>query len=171
MIMPKHVENLPIYIKVNKSLLGYMCTIVKEDPKMVLVNLRDMAETALDRLKGRNYGRSTWTKIKYPNTDFHLKLQCKACDNSELRRKHWLQHELKFSKETGIDKPNTKNGKPDFWHEFYKWKEKNPDPNANYNYDSLIIEATLFGAAACIMLSQEEIDTILVENILLAPEE
>ena len=164
-------ENLPIFIQVDKSLLGYLCTALNEDAKMVLVNLRDMATIALDRLQTKSYGQMTWTKVQYPNTTFHLKIRCKIGQNHLLKIAHRQEYEDKFVSDTGFTRSKKRQELKEFWSRFRDWQNNNPFQYVHYDYNALIIEVMLYGKASYIILSQEEIDTILVENILLAPEE
>ena len=46
-------DSLPIYLTADKAVITYISMLTKTEARMVLVNLRDMTNKALERLKSR----------------------------------------------------------------------------------------------------------------------
>jgi hypothetical protein len=176
-------KSLPIFVKVNRIIIGYLAAVTKTEPQLVMVNLRDMANAAIERLQGRNgnWG-NTWTNVQYPGTDLKIRCSCTIGHNSDLMSQHRAAYEKRFKEETGLVYPR-RSRKKGFDFELYRkqsdeyhkswqaWCLANPDPNRGFDYKALIAEFDVKGQQSYVTMSQDDIDTFLVENILLAPPE
>lgn len=164
-------NELPILIKANRTTVGFLSAQTKTDPKMVLVNLRDMANMAIERLKSRT-GRQkkTWTSVTYPNTDMRFKIDIEISMNYILRQAHYDEVYSRFLADGGIDRIITRkqNNYSEHAKSWNDWSNKNPNPYKDYDYTCIMVECTYKPKNEFITLSQEEIDTILIEDILFA---
>ncbi len=166
-------KDLEVVISVDRVVLGYLAAVTKQDPQMVMVNLRDMSNVAVERLQNRDHGRKTWTIIQYPNTEMKIRATASISYNSHLSGRHHQEYEDSFKQQTGAARPTKRKewNKSTFWEDFTKWQKENPYPYKDYNYDCLMVEFEMSGRQSYVVLTQNEIDTILVEQILLAPPE
>lgn len=176
-------KGMDIYIRVNRIVLGWLAAVSREDPKFVMANLRDMGNAAVERLQSRNgtWG-STWTSVQYPGTDTKIRCTCKIDNNGDLMQAHRQQYEAQFAKEVGLTYPK-RSRKKDFDYKVYQekcneynnarqaWMNANPYPYRNFDYKCIMVEFDVKGRQSFVTMSQADIETFLVEDILLAPAE
>jgi hypothetical protein len=178
--MARTERTAPVVVQINATILGYLAAITKTDAKMVMVNLRDIATATVDRLRERDHGYSTWSKVFYPGTgDLPLKVKCSLSYHQELRQKHWKEREERCHKEIGLTYIRARWGSKKHaaaqennnkYHAArQKWYNDNPDPYKDFDYSALLVEFEVYGRGRIISMTQDEIDTVLIEDILLAP--
>lgn len=179
--MPRD-RNAQIVVQINMTILGYLAAITKTDAKMVMANLRDLAHTTVERLRQRDHGYSTWSKVTYPGTgDLPLKVKCCLGVHQELLDRHRREHEARCEQEIGLKYVRARYGSKK-WdaakennEKYYKarseWHNNNPSQYKDYDYSALVVEFEIYGRARMVSMTQDEIETVLVESILLAPQE
>jgi hypothetical protein len=164
----------PVYIVVDKTTVGYLSTITKTDPKIIMCNLRDLGNVAIERLQNRTHGYHTWTKAVYPDTELKVKVDVRVQYNNLLACKHADEHRKRYEQATG-DTLNKRgrNAKREAYHRYHEWCKLNPEPwsQQKFNYQSMMVQFTIAdsGYKNLLMMSEDEINTVLVEEILLAP--
>jgi hypothetical protein len=167
--------NDPVAVVIDRSLLGYLAAASKEDSNIVMCNLRDLATTVVDRLRNRTYGYGTWGNVIYPNINLKLKVTVNYECNGFLRQRVHAEHYEKFTKDTGVSmRGKLPKGlkKKDRYDMFSKWIQANPWPKLEPEVDAKYFMAVFkIAAESQIMMTQDEIDTVLVEQILLLPPE
>lgn len=165
-------QQMPLIMKVDRVVVGYLSAVIKADPKMVMVTLRDMGNTVIDRFLSRNSGSRTWAVFSYPGSELRIKVKVGVGTDHvsfKLAQNEW---ELKFQQATGTVKTKNEMRGSNYYSLLRDWERKgNPNPTHITNYFAVIAEFEIYGRKSYISMTQEEIDTILVENILLAPSE
>jgi hypothetical protein len=171
-------EELPIYVVADRSTIGYISALTKTDAKMVLVNMRDMANKAIERLKHRKHGKHTWTNITYPGCGMRFRVTVDITQNHKLRSEHEAERMNLYLSEGGIPYiPSTgrwrsKNYKAsnavEHREAYHAWTLVNPSPYKDFNYECIVVTFIYKTDKDQIMISQDEIDTILIEEILFA---
>lgn len=163
----------PVAVVADRTLIGFLAAVTNTDAKIVMCNLRDMATTVVDRLRGREYGWDTWGKVEYPGTGLKLRVSVKRQRNTYLHRRLQQEYHDRFEKETGHSwrarAKKKRQARDAAWTE---WSKVNPYPHVPKDLDVTYL-MTYFKVATDIevMMTQDEIDTTLVEQILLAPRE
>lgn len=179
------MSNKPIILVADKTVITYITLLTKTEAKMVLVNLRDMSNKAIERLLGKLVEKSgtgnarryreakTWTYIEYPGTEIRFRVDIRESIDYQLSSKHREEHQNKFLAHMGIERPVYDKKKrawiPDYvqtWTSFQNWCETNPDSNQGYDYSCIRVEFKYNPRNNNITISQDEIDTILIEDIL-----
>lgn len=163
-------QNLPVYIKVDKTIVGYVAAVTKQSPRDIMILIRDMSSVALERyLTTTKY--KTWQKIQFPGTDLHFKIKCSREQNWELRNQHYREYLQKFEADSGLKRSKKRKEMQNYRKELDKWRSDNPYEYQTYDYTSLMIEACLYGKVSYIMMSQEEVEFAAIESLLLTPGE
>jgi hypothetical protein len=172
MIRMSDNSNLPIFITCDKIVVGYVAALTKTDPKMVLVNLRDMAQVAVARLQKRKNARNAWTNVVYPNLNMRFRIHAEISRDHRAMKQH-SEERMKLFLESPDAVPY--DHKLYNWHQhqqsYRKWEQQNPNPYANFDYRIMMVKCNYKPEDPMLTLSQEEIDTILVEDILFAGNE
>lgn len=162
-------SNLPIHITCDRIVIGYIAALTKTDPKMVLVNLRDMAQVAVARLQKRKNARNAWTNVVYPNLNMRFRIHAEVCRDHKAMKAHSDERMKLFLESDGAVPYDHKVHN---WHQhqqsYVKWEKSNPNPYTNYDYRIMMVKCNYKPEDPMLTLSQEEIDTILVEDILFA---
>jgi hypothetical protein len=190
-------DSLPIYLTADKAVITYISMLTKTEARMVLVNLRDMSNKAIERLKSRitpknNTHRyhthaSTWTNITYPDTDVTFRVTIDQTYNHHLKSRHQEERRAVFLSEGNPiqlvfpeppkGKKKKKKADRDWNATNYRearahedaWHKANPGPYKDYDYTCIMAVFKYTPNNSSFVISQEEIDTILIEEILFAP--
>lgn len=178
--------DLPIIITAQRSIIDYISAVTKTDAKMILVEMRDMSNKAIVRLQERlensksRHGESTWTYVTYPGTDMRFRVEVSTANNYHLQQLHAEERRKTYEAQGGLAydrgkgrNPKVKGYRPSNWKEhneaWITWQKENPSPYQGYDYKCIRSNFIYKPDGDIISISQSEIDTILIEDILFAP--
>ncbi len=161
----KETKDLQVKVAIDTTFLGWLCAVTGDTPKMAMCNLYDLCDAPLTALLKRN---GTWSsrKIQYPTDKLNLVLKVTAgrfCDS------------LKAGKDRGAWFDACKAATGVSPHEnlpvVNKWKKSNPQPDAwndpEDKYNFIKCKFTIVGVDKEIVMTQHEMETLVVESILL----
>jgi len=173
---------LPVAVEIDKSVMFMLATLTNSTLQEVGINLMELADACYQRLcdKGED-GHSTRTKLVYPDTDLVIKLSVKrSTDDARIvaDRLTWLENfNTKFKTEYTLRGAGNRLwdnipygildsvGNPQAARAYinkHKWPCQRVD-----KYEIIKITAIIDDKQKRIFFTKDDLDTYLIENILL----
>lgn len=157
----QHNSEYPVYIELDKTLVGYLASITGLSINEVVSTIRDLADKALQRLRKRKSGCLTYCYAAFPNTNVKFKIKCKKTHNSFRARQDRRGWENSFKRQFGLS------DRDPFWNhpEWRKWTSENPPPKVDYS--CIMVTATVYNDDQVMNLSDDEVSLLAIESIFL----
>ena len=187
------VTNLPISVEMDRSLIYMLATLTKSTNQEVGLCIMDIANAGIQRMYNRgNDACSAHSKTVYPDTDIKLNIcVSRSIDNDKLikARREWFNECIQFFaltkvkslKEANLDRITKSDIYSDPWYErphnllhhlshhycnkIENWRDY-PSSRSD-DFDFLKVSANINKDQKTVSFSKEDLDTFLIENILL----
>lgn len=156
-------ELLPIYVELDKILVGYLSNIAKMSINEVVSTIRDLADKPLQRLRSRPNGCNTHSDVTYPNTNIKLRIKCKNTINHFLVQKAYNEYMQSYFNHTGLTADD------EWWGQ--QWRTYNiTNPQPKVDYSCLLITVEVRNRDNKMNLSDDDVALLAIESIFLGSE-
>jgi len=154
-------SELPIFMTVDKILVGYLASITNTTINEVVSTIRDLADKPLQRLRGRDQGKHTYCFAEYPGVGVCFKIKCERSWNYNQRRLDEEEYENRFRHENNCP-PDQRVWNHPNWQQ---WKTSNPQPRVDYT--CILITLEVRNSNNMMHLSDDEVSLLAIESIFL----